>query len=149
MSGIGRGTRGIDTKFLYSLTAGTITPSEFTLEVGDITSIGDVADSASTTEVNIYGEAYTNTFTTVKSIGQMDFEFIANSGDTGQLALETLYKTQDSASFNIRMSQGSAVTDVMYDGQVSSFSVTTSADDIVRYSVSIVVHGAITKVHAA
>ena len=105
MSGIGRGTRGIDTKFLYNLTTGTITPSAFTLEVGDITSVGDISDTASTTEVNVYGEGYTNTFTTVKNIGQIDLEFLANSGDTGQAALEALYTSQDAASFNVRMSQ--------------------------------------------
>jgi len=149
MSGIGRGTRGIDTKFLYSLTSGVITPVEYTLEVGDITSVGDIADTASTTEVNIYGQGYTNTFTTVKSIGQIDLEFIANSTDEGQTALEALYTNQDTAAFDVRMSQGTSQTDYMFDGQVSAFTVTTSADDIVRYAVSIVVHGAATKVSAA
>jgi len=148
MSGIGRGTRGIDTKFLYNLTAGTITPATFTLEVGDITSVGDISDSASTTEVNVYGQGYTNTFTTVKSIGQIDLEFLANSDDTGQGALETLYTSQDTAAFNVRMTQGAKQTDYMFDGQVSAFTVTTSADDIVRYAVSIVVHGSATKVNA-
>ena len=149
MSGIGRGTRGIDTKFLYKLTTGTITPSAFTLEVGDITSVGDISDTASTTEVNVYGEGYTNTFTTVKNIGQIDLEFLANSGDTGQAALEALYTSQDAASFNVRMSQGEKQTDYMFDGQVSAFTLTTAADDIVRYSVSIVVHGSAQKVNAA
>ncbi len=149
MSGIGRGTRGIDTKFLYNLTTGTITPSAFTLEVGDITSVGDISDTASTTEVNVYGEGYTNTFTTVKNIGQIDLEFLANSGDTGQAALEALYTSQDAASFNVRMSQGEKQTDYMFDGQVSAFTLTTAADDIVRYSVSIVVHGSAQKVNAA
>jgi len=149
MAGIGRGTRGIDTKFLYNLTAGTITPAEFTLEVGDVTSIGDLADSASTTEVNVYGEGYTNTFTTIKNIGQMDFEFLANSGDLGQTALGLLYQTQDTASFNIRLGRESGRTDYMFDGQVSAFGVTTSADDVIRYTVSVVVHGAFTRVDAA
>jgi hypothetical protein len=149
MSGIGRGTRGIDTKFLYSLLAGVITPLEFTDEVGDITSVGDIADTASTTEVNIYGQGYTNTFTTVKSIGQIDLEFIANSEDDGQKALELLYTNQETAAFDVRMSQGAKQTDYMFDGQVSAFTVTTSADDIVRYAVSIVVHGAATKVSKA
>lgn len=147
--GIGRGTRGIDTKLFYSLTAGTISPDSFTLNVGDITSIGDLADSASTTEVTVYGEGYTNTFTTVKNIGQIDFEFLANSEDAGQNALETLYSNQDTASFDIRLSQGDKQTDYMFDGQVSSYGITTSADDVVRYSVSIVVHGAATKVNKA
>jgi hypothetical protein len=148
MSGIGRGTRGIDTVFLYSLIAGVISPSAFTLEVGDITSVGDIADTASTTEVNVYGQGYTNTFTTVKSIGQIDLEFLANSADEGQNALQLLYTNQDTAAFNVRMSQGSKQTDYMFDGQVSAFTVTTSADDIVRYAVSIVVHGAATKINA-
>lgn len=149
MAGIGRGTRGIDTKLLYNLSAGTVDPASFTLEVGDITSMGELADSASTTEVNVYGEGYSHTYTTVKNIGQMDFEFLANSEDAGQTALETLYTNQDTASFCLRLKQGTKQTDYMFDGQVSSFGVTTSADDIVRYSVSIVVHGAATKVNAA
>lgn len=149
MAGIGRGTRGIDTTLLYNLTPGSVDPAEFTLSVGDVTSIGDLADSANTTEVNVYGEGYTNTFTTVKNIGQIDFEFLANSEDAGQTALEALYANQDTAAFDIRLKQGASQTDYMFDGQVSSFAVTTAADDVIRYSVSIVVHGAATKVDAA
>lgn len=146
MAGIGRGTRGIDTQLFYNLTAGTIDPASFTLAAGDITSIGDITDSASTTEVNVYGSNYTNTFTTVKNIGSIDLEFLANSEDEGQSALEALYQSQDTASFDIRLRQGTKQTDVMFDGQVSSFSISTAADDVIRYSVSLVVHGAATKV---
>ena len=149
MAGIGRGTRGIDTKLLYSLTAGTIDPVEFTLEVGDVTSIGDITDTAGTTEVNVYGKKYTNTFTTVKNVGSIELELLANSDDAGQSALEQLYQSQDTASFDVRLRQGAKQTDVMFDGQISSFSVSPSADDVVRYSVSLVVHGATTKVDAA
>ncbi|NMU26806.1 hypothetical protein HKB21_14385, partial [Vibrio parahaemolyticus] len=77
-------------KLLYNLTAGTTSASGFTLEVGDITSIGELSDSASTSEVTVYGEGYTNTFTTVKNVGQVDLEFLANTEDAGQTALETL-----------------------------------------------------------
>ncbi|EHU0373397.1 hypothetical protein [Vibrio cholerae] len=144
MAGIGRGTRGIDTKLLYNLTAGTKAASGFTLEVGDITSIGDIKDSANTTEVTVYGEGYTNTFTTVKNVGQIDLEFLANTEDAGQTALETLYANQNTASFAIRLVQGERQTDYMFDGQVSSFGISSAADDVVRYAVSLVVHG---KVH--
>ena len=37
----------------------------------------------------------------------------------------------------------------MFTGQVSSFGISTSADDVIRYAVSIVVHGAATKVNKA
>jgi hypothetical protein len=149
MAGIGRGTRGIDTQFFYNLSAGTIDPASFTLTAGDITNVGDITDTASTTEVNVYGSKYTNTFTTVKNIGSIDLEFLANSEDEGQVALETLYGNQETASFNIRLRQGARQTDLMFDGQVSSFSISTSADDVVRYSISLVVHGAATKVDKA
>lgn len=149
MSGIGRGTRGIDTKLLYSLDEGQKTASSFTLEVGDITSIGELSDSASTSEVSVYGQGYTNTFTTVKNVGQLELEFLANSDDSGQVALESLYESQDTASFDIRLIQGNRQTDYMFDGQVSKFSVNPSADDIVRYSVSLVVHGKVTKENKA
>ncbi|KAB0285469.1 hypothetical protein F2P58_23445 [Vibrio fortis] len=145
--GITRGTRGIDTKLLYNLTAGVVLPSSFTKEVGDVTSIGDLTDSASTTEVNIYGEGYTNTFTTIKNIGQVDLEFLADTEDTGQVDFENLYRTQETASFCIRLSQGDKQTDYMFTGQVSSFGLANSADDVVRHSVSLVVHGAATKVN--
>ncbi len=149
MSGIGRGTRGIDTKLLYNLTAGTTSASGFTLEVGDITSIGELSDSASTSEVTVYGEGYTNTFTTVKNVGQVDLEFLANTEDAGQTALETLYENQETASFDIRLIQGDRQTDYMFNGQVSKFGITSSADDVVRYSVSLVVHGKVTKENKA
>ncbi|HCM1516416.1 hypothetical protein [Vibrio parahaemolyticus] len=149
MSGIGRGTRGIDTKLLYNLKAGQVNPADFTLAVGDVTSIGDLADTASTTEVNVYGEGYTNTFTTVKNIGQIDLEFLANTDDAGQTALEALYANQNTASFCIRLTQGAKQTDYMFTGQVSKFGISTSADDVVRYAVSLVVHGAATKVNKA
>ena len=149
MAGIKRGTRGIDTKLLYNLSTDIITPAEFTLGVGDITNIGDLSDTASTTEVNVYGEGYTNTFTTIKNVGQLDLEFLADTDDEGQVALEGLYQSQDTASFNMRLRQGTRQTDYMFNGQVSAFGVTTPADDVVRYNVSIVVHGGYTKVSAA
>jgi len=147
MAGIGRGTRGINTKLLYSLTTGAVDPSTFTLPVGDVVSMGDLADAANTTEVTIYGEGYVNTFTTTKNIGQLDFEFLANTTDTGQTALELLYKNGDTASFDLRYSDGTGESDYMFDGQVSAFGISAAADDIVRYTVSIVVHGAATKVN--
>ncbi|MCG6220940.1 phage tail tube protein, partial [Vibrio diabolicus] len=121
----------------------------FTLEVGDITSIGELSDSASTSEVTVYGEGYTNTFTTVKNVGQVDLEFLANTEDAGQTALETLYENQETASFDIRLIQGDRQTDYMFNGQVSKFGITSSADDVVRYSVSLVVHGKVTKENKA
>ncbi|PHS22003.1 MAG: hypothetical protein COA84_14065 [Robiginitomaculum sp.] len=148
MAGIGRGTRGINTKLLYSLTAGVIVPATFTLAVGDVVSMGDLADAANTTEVTVYGEGYVNTFTTTKNIGQLDFEFLANTTDAGQTALEELYANGDTASFDLRYTDGTGTSDYMFDGQVSAFGVTAAADDIVRYTVSIVVHGAATKVDA-
>ncbi len=148
MAGIERGARGINTKLLYSLTAGVVDPSTFTLEVGDVVSMGDLADAANTTEVTIYGEGYVNTFTTTKNIGALEFEFLANSTDAGQTALEALYTSGDTASFDLRYSDGSNTSDYMFNGQVASFGVTAAADDIVRFTVSLVVHGAATKVLA-
>ncbi|ENS1781835.1 hypothetical protein ACEZNB_001162 [Vibrio parahaemolyticus] len=147
MAGIGRGTRGIDTKLFYNLTPNTVAPDSFTLMVGDVTSIGDLADTASTTEVSVYGEGYVNTFTTVKNVGAIDIECLANFGDEGQVALEELYNSQATASFNIRLLQGDKQTDYMFNGQVASFSVSPAADDVVRFSVSLVVHGKPTKVN--
>tara|TARA_Y100001951_G_C11139743_1_gene182951 strand:+ start:127 stop:576 length:450 start_codon:yes stop_codon:yes gene_type:complete len=149
MAGIGRGTRGIDTQLFYNLTANTIDPTKFTLPVGDVTDIGGLTDTAGTTEVNVYGQGYTNTFTTIKNMGAFECEFLANSEDTGQLAIEQLYASQNTASFCVRLRQGTKQTDIMFSGQVSSFSVNQSADDVVRYGVSIVIHGAATKVHKA
>ncbi len=148
MAGITRGTRGINTQLLYNLTAGTILPATFTLDVGDVVSMGDLADSANTTDVTVYGEGYVNTFTTTKQISQLDFEFLANTSDAGQEAFETLYANGDVAAFDLRYTDGTNTSDYMFDGQVSSFGVTAAADDIVRYTVSIVVHGAATKVDA-
>ncbi|EEZ85513.1 hypothetical protein VME_45750 [Vibrio harveyi 1DA3] len=148
MAGIGNITTGFNTKLLWDDSKIDAAESSITDEITDIQNIGDLSDTAAAVTVNSYGgDGYTKTLAGIKTFAPFDVVLNYKPIDTQHVALKAAYDAAKQVTFKISFIFGADETYLVFNANITGFSISTPADGVRAATVQIAPIGGFTISH--
>lgn len=138
MAGIKNITTGFNTKVFWDKSKTDSVASAVTDEIQEIQNIADLSDTAAAVTVNRYGgDGYTVTLAGIKTFAPFDIVLNWMPIDTQHTALKQAYDDGSQVTIKIAFIFGDAETYLVFNANITGFSLGTPADGVRSATVNI------------